>query len=60
MYVKKKSDAVKIFVSLMVKPSPKMGLKVSQPLIGDLAIDRTETDVKDIRMLSSSSSEPSS
>jgi len=49
VYVQKNEAVVQNFVSLMVKLSPKMGMKVAQPELSQLANDRTETYLKAIR-----------
>merc|ERR1719206_1197021 len=49
VYVQKNEAVVQNFVSLMIKLSPKMGMKVAQPELAELPNDRTETYVKTIR-----------
>jgi len=49
VYVQKNEAVVQNFVSLMIKLSPKMGMKVAQPELSQLANDRTETYLKAIR-----------
>ena len=49
-YVQKNAEVVKNFSSLMLKLSPKMGIKVAQPTMKELPNDRTETYVKMIRV----------
>merc|ERR1719187_1672471 len=49
VYVQKNEAVVQNFVSLMIKLSPKMGMKVAQPAMSQLANDRTETYLKTIR-----------
>eukprot|EP00092_Neocalanus_flemingeri_P023338 GFUD01025304.1.p1 GENE.GFUD01025304.1~~GFUD01025304.1.p1 ORF type:complete len:970 (+),score=314.12 GFUD01025304.1:89-2998(+) len=49
VFVQKNDAVVQNFVSLMIKLSPKMGMKVAQPEMNQLANDRTETYLKAIR-----------
>jgi len=49
VYVQKNEAVVQNFVQLMMKLSPKMGMKVAQPEMNQLPNDRTETYLKSIR-----------
>ena len=49
IFTQKNESVVQNFVSLMLKLSPKMGMKVTQPEMSQLANDRTETYLKAIR-----------